>query len=265
MMPGNLFQLELAAALGDRRRLALRIGISILLALPFIFVAMPTRARVPGVTMVVLFTSFFGAAVHHARLRADGRLARLCLLPMRRGVLWLDLVLASMLSRLAPALVVVFCFVLVNGRRLSGVALAGVAGLLCAALLALTLLGIVVGRLARSNGEVHLLGALAAGAVALASGVMPLPERLTWMTGVTAWNPVARLLDALNALAAGRPSPGGGQLGLAMLVLVLVAATAGQRWIAGHCRLAPADGRAAAANEVSPRTELRSPKPPLEA
>ena len=40
MMPGNVFRLQLAAAFIDRRRIVLRMGVSVLLALPFIFVGL---------------------------------------------------------------------------------------------------------------------------------------------------------------------------------------------------------------------------------
>lgn len=265
MMPGNLFLLEMASALGDRRRLALRTGIGILLALPFIFVDMPARAKASGVTMVILFTSFFGAAVHHARLRADQRLARLHLLPTRRSVLWLDLVLASMLGRLGPALVVLVCFVLVNGQGLSGGDFIGVAGLLCGALLMLTLLGMAVGWLARSNGEVHLFGALVAALVALASGIMPVSDRLTWLATAGAWNPVARLLATLSAQATGPAAMAPAEFGAAAVILVVVAATSGQRWASGNCRTAVADCGLPRAPDANTQSEIRSRKSSLEA
>jgi hypothetical protein len=234
MMPGNLFHLELASALGDRRRLMLRIVISFLLVLPFLFVEMPPRARAAGLTMVILFTSFFGAAVHHARLRADGRLARLHLLPVGRGVLWLDLALASMLARLGPALVVLGCFVLVNSRRPVVGDLIDLAGLLCGALLLLTLLGMVVGRLAQNNGEVHLFGALVAALLALVSGLAPLPDRLTWLAALAPWNPISHLLAALTALAADRPDVSGARLVVALVILAAISAAAVQRWVSGR-------------------------------
>ena len=84
-MPGNVFCLQLADAFGDRRRIALRISVTALLATPFIFVNMPIRAQAAGIVMVIMFTSFFGASVSYARLRTDLRLERLTLLPMSRG------------------------------------------------------------------------------------------------------------------------------------------------------------------------------------
>ncbi|MHC4166984.1 MAG: hypothetical protein ACYSWQ_08505 [Planctomycetota bacterium] len=233
MMPGNVFRLQLAAAFADRRRIILRVGVSALLAMPFVFVGMPARAQAAGIVMVILFTGFFGAAVGHARLRSDSRLARLTLLPVSRAMLWLDLVLASVLTRLAPVVVVIAAFVLVNGRGVTPAALIALFGLLCGSLVLVTLLGMGTGRLARSNGEVHLFGAMACGMLAIVSGVTPIPERLTWLTATAAFNPIARLLAALTALAAEPASRSGGEFIFASLFLAAIAATTAFRWFAG--------------------------------
>jgi hypothetical protein len=233
MMPGNLFRLQLLAFFKDRRYTALRIGVSALLAMPFILVGMPARAQAAGILMVILFTGFFGAAVGHARLRADLRFARLTLLPISRVVLWLDLVLASTLARLAPAVVVLACFAVINGRGLTPASLIELLGLLCGALVLLTLLGMGTGRLARSNGEVHLFGALACGALAFVSGVAPLPERLSWLTATMAWNPIARLLTALTRLANESASVPRADLAIASLALGAITIVAILRWISG--------------------------------
>jgi ABC-type multidrug transport system permease subunit len=221
MMHGNVFRLQMAADFGSRRRIVLRIGVSCLLALPFIFVAMPVRAQVAGIVMVILFTGFFGAAVGHARLRAEHRFLRLALLPASRVVLWLDLVLASTLARLAPAAVVLAGFAAVNGQHMTSASLISVLGWLCSSLLLLTLLGFAVGRLAGSNAEVHLYGALVCAIVAFVSGVAPLPDRLVWLTASTSPNPISLLLGSLSRLT-GAPAPVPG----AEFALTLVATSA---------------------------------------
>jgi hypothetical protein len=224
------------AAFGDRRQMILRIGVSCLLALPFILVGMPPQAQAGGIVMVILFTGFFGAAVSHAHLRADGRLARLHLLPISRWTLWLDLVLSSLLMRLGPSAVVLAGFTAVNGRNVTWSGLVNLAGLLCAALLLLALLGIGTGRLARSNAEVHLFGALATGILALLSGVAPLPERLLRLEAVTGWSPIARLHGALIELATGAVVVPTVELGFSSVVLIAVTAAAILRWTSGRVR-----------------------------
>jgi len=233
MMCGNVFRLQLACAFADTRHIILRIGVSALLAMPFIFVGMPARAQAAGIVMVILFTGFFGAAVGHARLRAELRFARLMLLPTSRGILWLDLVMASALTRLAPVVVVLAGFVIVNGQGVTAASLVGLLGLLCASLVLLTLLGMGTGRLSRSNGEVHLFGALACGALAFVSGITPVPDRLAWLSTAAALNPIACLLTALTRLASEPASMPRAEFVFASLSLSATTVIAVQRWISG--------------------------------
>jgi hypothetical protein len=236
MMPGNVFRLQLAAAFGDRRRTALRIAITTLLAMPFILVDMPARVQAAGIVMVILFTGFFGAAVGHARLRGDQRLARLTLLPTSRGVLLLDLAAASLLARAAPTVVVLAGFAVIKGRGVTPGTLIVLVGWLCSSLAFLTLLGMGTGRLARNNAEVHLFGALACAILAFVSGVTPLPERLAPLMAITAFNPISRMHTALIGLAAGAGPVMPAELLLASLTLGAVAVTAVLRWVLGGMR-----------------------------
>lgn len=233
MMPGNLFCLELTGAFTARRRLVLRLGLSLLLALPFVFVGMPAKARAAGIVMVILFTGLFGAAVGHARLCDDQRYERLTALPTSRRMLWLDLVLASTLSRLAPTALILIVFVVVNAEKLTAGAVATLIGLLCGSLLAVTLIGMGTARLARSNAEVHLFGALAAGALALLSGLTPLSGRLAWLAGATSWNPLGQLYETLVALASSTPATSAGRLIVAVLLMIALLVAAALRWSQG--------------------------------
>lgn len=233
MMPGNLLRLELASAFAGRRKTALRIGLTILLGLPFVLVDMPVRAQSAGIVMVILFTSFFGAAVRHVKLLTDQRFARLTLLPASRPLVWLDLVLASALARLLPAATVLTCYLLVHAQSIAAGAVAGLFGLLCASVVLLTLLGIAIGRLARNNQEVHLFGALAVVILACICGVTPLPQRLAGIAAAVAWNPVARLNVVLIQVANGSAAARSVEAVVATLVLVGFMATVALRWIQG--------------------------------
>jgi ABC-type multidrug transport system permease subunit len=233
MILGNVFRLQLAADFGNRRRIILRIGISLLLALPFIFVGMPARAQATGIVMVILFTGFFGAAVGFTRLRADLRFTRLTLLPIPRYVLWLDLVLASAIARLVPVIIVLVLFIIVNGQGITPSFLTNVLGLLFASMVLLTILGMSAGRMARTNGEVHLSGALICMVLAFFSGITPLPEKLTWLKSTMLFNPISRLLAALTGLAGNTAFIPKVEFVLASLIVGLVIVTVILRWISG--------------------------------
>ena len=233
MTPGNLFCLELTGALAVSRRLVLRLGLSLLLALPFVFVGMPAQARASGIVMVILLTGLFGAAVRHARLCDDQRYERLTALPISRLMIWLDLVLASTLSRLAPTALVLTVFVIVNAQSLSVGAVIILLGLLCGSLVVVTVVGMGMATLARRNAEVHLFGALATGALALLSGLTPLPGRLAWLVGVTSWNPLGQLHRTLFDLAGGTPATSSVRLVVALFALIALTVTAVLRWSQG--------------------------------
>jgi len=234
MMPGNVFGLQLASAFEDGRRIALRAGINALLAVPFIFVDMPAGAQAKGLVLVIMFTSFFGASVSFARLRSESRLERLTLLPISRGALYLDLVLASVLERFALVLAIVIVFVVINAQTITPAALICLAGFLSGSLLLLTLLGMATAHLARGNGEVHLFGALACAALALVSGLTPLPERLIWLSEIAAFNPISRLFSLLIRLTTGTAAISGTELLVASLIIAAFIIIAVLRWVLGR-------------------------------
>jgi hypothetical protein len=233
MMCGNLFRLHLAASFINRRSIILRIGVSALFAIPFILVDMPARAQASGIVMVILFTGLFGAAVSHVHLRTDLRLERLTLLPMPRGVLWLDLVLTSIVIRLVPLIIILTGFAAINGQSVTPASLINLFGLLCSSLILLTLLGIVTGQLAHSNGEVHLFGALTCAILAFISGITPLPDRLTWMKQTMVCNPIARLQMALTRLTTGDKSVPLLEFIFALFTISIIIALVILRWISG--------------------------------
>lgn len=233
MMPANLFCLQLAASFGNRRRFLLRLGISVLLSLPFILVAMPGRAQTVGLVMVIIFTSFFGAAIGHAQLRHDLRLARLTLLPTSRSLLSLDLLLASMVARIIPAATVLICFLFANAQDLTPSGIIHLFAWLCAALLLVILLGMGAARLARSNGEVHLFGMLICAALAFISGLTPLPAKLTPVQATAFLNPIARLHTALENSSTSSASLSSHELVVSLLIVGVVALLVAWRCLAG--------------------------------
>lgn len=161
MSPSNVFQLELATALASRRTLALRVGVALLLALPFILVAMPPRVKAVGLTMLVLFVCFFGSAVGLVRRRTEGQWRRLWLLPIPRWQVWLDTLLASAaldLVQTAPAMIV---YVAVNGQALTAAEVLAAAVLWLVAVFSLNALGALLAAAVRRNAEVHLAAATA--------------------------------------------------------------------------------------------------------
>ena len=202
MKPANLFRLELSSTIGGGRRLVKRLVLPVLLGLPFTLVAMPPHARVAGITMIVLFTAFFGAAVGIVRRRNDGILTRLRLLPIHPALVWADLILASTAIDMIQTLPLLLLHGFVHGVFVDAGYFAGLVGVFALTILFLNILGVLLAHFIESNGEVHLIGALAVGLVAFGSGLMPAPPRLLPLIAfLKPWNPVALLADGLGGLA----------------------------------------------------------------
>jgi hypothetical protein len=232
MMPRTVFRLQLAETTGKRRHALIRIGISVLLAMPFIFVDMPAQAKAIGVVMVVLFTAFFGSAVAHARLCEQGRFSRLMLLPIPRPLLWFDLILASALGRIVPTVIVLTGFVAFNSSGLTIASLVHITAMLCAAVVLLVLLGTLTGQVARSNGEVHLFGALICAMIAFLSGITPGVDKLHWLTHAQAANPLYRLKTALMDVTNGTIALSTTALVGAWVILIILTLLVLVRWTA---------------------------------
>lgn len=225
MMPANVFQLELASTFADRRSLLLRLGVPPLLALPMIASAMPVEIQASAILVLLLFPTFLGAAVATARRRGEGQWRQLAILPMPRWRVHADFVLASAAVDLLQMAGVIALFAVAHARFGGWAQAAAVAGWLCAAVLLLNVLGLLVGWAGRSSGEVHLVGALAVGVLALLSGLFGAPPRLEPIVRIiSAYSPLWRLRRALAALAAPTAAPTASELAVALAAAALLAA-----------------------------------------
>jgi hypothetical protein len=204
MTPRNLFQVEAAATLAGRRSLALRMGLALLLALPFALFAMPPRAKAAGLSMMVLFVSFFGAAVGLVRRRAEGQWLRLRLLPVAPWLASLDYLLVSTLADLVQTAPALALFAVVNCRGAAVGVLGAAAAAWVLSVAVLNALGMLLAAAVRSNAEVHLAAALSVGVVAFLSGLLPVPPPVAGLVGATsACSPLAGFAAQLAALAGG--------------------------------------------------------------
>jgi hypothetical protein len=198
MNPASILQAEIMAAFKPGRKALLRMGLTLLLGLPFVLIDMPPKVKGGGLTMLILFHGFFGAAVGWVRARAEGRLTWQALWP---GAAWQrarQRILAGAWVDFVQSLPLLILFVLINAPS------AGLNGLCmlfiwyAASLLVLNLLGAGLGRLAGSNAEVHLFGALGVCIIAVASGLFPLPQSIAGIVGAIApYSPVHGLAMVL--------------------------------------------------------------------
>jgi hypothetical protein len=236
MMPLNLFRLQIMESFAKPARSVVRLGVTVLLALPFIFVNMPAVVKASGLVMVILFTTFFGTAIAHTRLCEDGRFTRLRMLPMSPLILWLDLVLALGINRFVPAALLLTGFIIINSPGINTVSMIYIASLLSMVILLVVSLATLIGHIARSNGQVHLLGALACGIIAFVSGLIPTVPIASLAIILNA-NPLYQLQVALNSLINGTLTVSTTALTLASAVLILLGLGVMLRWVAGSIEL----------------------------
>jgi hypothetical protein len=204
MKPATVFQLECASATADRRTLIMRLAFPLLLALPFALVRMPAAARAAGLTALIVFVGFFGAAVACVQRRNDGHWERLLVLPIRPARAFLETVLAGALVDALQVLPPVVLVLAVHARGAPVFAWAAAAACLPAGLLALNLAGTLLGAALRSNPEVHLLAGLGTGLLLFLSGATPAPERLApAVRALSRLNPAGWCHAALSALLTG--------------------------------------------------------------
>ena len=166
--PSNVFQLEMTDSLGNKRALALKLGLTLLMSLPFVLFALPPEAKVAGLIALLTFTSFFGATVGIARRRSDGRLGRLRNLPIGGFSIGTDLVLSSSAMDMLQMGMVLALYAWANGLPPSPALLLEIAAPLVQAVTLFNAAGLLVGLLLRDNKEAHLAGALCV--------VLPEPE-----------------------------------------------------------------------------------------
>jgi hypothetical protein len=205
MKPANVFQLELATVFANKRGLILKLGFTSLIGFPFVFVAMPSQVKVTGLMVLVLFTSFFGAAVSFVRRQADGHLDRLKLLPIPTWSVLRDFLLSGAVVDIVQIGILLVLFVLINVSGATFGAMISIAGLFFISVLLLNFLGMVLGHVMKSNPEVHLIGALAVAFIAFISGIIPVPMLFHgFVQTVLPWNPVALLASNLTELLQGR-------------------------------------------------------------
>ena len=194
MKPANLYQIELAAVFANGRSLAIKLGYAYLLGLPFALLKMSVNARVIGVIVLILFTSFFGAATTIVSRRSDGLLEKLRMLPIRKRGLYIDFILSG-----AAVGVVFLLLLVVNGSSISLNLVLGIAGTFVLSALLLNILGMLLGTIAKGSQEVYLIGSLGVGVIGFFSGLYPVSGRIEpVIDAISRFSPLRYLADTMR-------------------------------------------------------------------
>ena len=199
MKPANLYQIELAAVFASGRSLAIKLGYAYLLGLPFALIRMSVNARVIGVIVLILFTSFFGAATTIVSRRSDGLLDRLRLLPIRKRGVYLDFLLSGAAVDIIQVGVVFLLLLLINGSSVSLNLVLGIAGTFVLSALLLNILGMLLGTIAKGSQEVYLIGSLGIGVIGFFSGLYPVSGKIeSVVDAISRFSPLRYLADTMR-------------------------------------------------------------------
>jgi hypothetical protein len=180
----------------------IRLGFTLLVGLPFILISMPTRIKISGLLVLMIFTTFFGSAVSIVRRRTEGHYNKLKLLPIPMWSILSDMVLANGLIDFFQMGILLALFSLVNFNGITLIAALSISGLFIINIFILNIWGILLGHFVRNNSEVHLFGALGVGILAFLSGLFPVHSSLKNIIEiVSSWNTVSILRNNIMGLA----------------------------------------------------------------
>ena len=199
--PANLFQLEMAELWADKKKGMLRLSLTLLIGCPFILFQMPLQVQLAGLSMVLIFSCFFGSAVALGRRHSEGRIDRLKIMALTRWSIYGDTLLARSIVDFLCIGILLVLFLLLNGNPPSLSFMLTTAGVLLASVLVYNILGSFLGVFLKNNSEIHLFGALGCALLGAASGILPLPARLLIIVNtLNPWNPLSHLLTRLEGI-----------------------------------------------------------------
>jgi hypothetical protein len=171
MMPDSFWKKELLEDLSNRKALALKFLIPVILLFPVILIPqVPLQVKATALPGALLFVGVFGSAIGLLKMRESGMGERLASLPLSRRSIVLQYVLANTLSDAVQLALPFIALVLISGTQISiPLLLLSYAS----ALVAANSLGALVASLSTSAGEGHLFSILAVMAMAALSGIIP--------------------------------------------------------------------------------------------
>lgn len=182
MQPDGLIKKEILEDLQNKRSLVIKIILPLLLISPIAFSKMDVSVKAGVVLSFVIFFGVFGSSVGFVRLKETKMMERMAVLPIRYWKLTLDYIAANTILDVGQ-IVLPFIFIIFNARLSAKDLVLSVVALLASVFVANTL-GMLVGFLAKTSGEVHLYSIISVLLTVLLSGAIsfiPIPTVITWL------------------------------------------------------------------------------------
>ncbi|WP_320129847.1 ABC transporter permease [uncultured Sphaerochaeta sp.] len=181
MQPDGLIKKEILEDLQNKRSLAIKIILPLLLISPIAFSKTDVLVKAGVILGFVIFFGIFGSSVGFVRLKETKMMERMAVLPIPYWRLTLDYIVANTILDVGQ-IVLPFILIVFNARlSMKDLALSVVA--LLASVLVANTLGVLVGFLAKTSGEVHLYSIISVLLTVLLSGAIsfiPIPTVITW-------------------------------------------------------------------------------------
>jgi ABC-type multidrug transport system permease subunit len=169
VLPGSYWRLEVLMDFKSRKAIILKFVLPAILLVPFALPSIPAEIRAGIIALVILFTGTFGAAVGLVRIRENRMVERLAVLPVNPALIVSDYILANAFLdgiQLLIPLIVITGIGVPNFPGILWVCLCFVVSLVAA-----NAIGVIIGIMAASSGEVHLFAALTVLGIAITSGI----------------------------------------------------------------------------------------------
>ncbi len=219
MNPANIFQLEMAMLFAGKKTLFMKLGLTLLIGFPFIFIDMPPAIKRAGLLVLLIFISFFGSSVAMVRRRTEGHLKKIATTPIPKRVWFFDYLLANVTVDVMQIGLVMLLSLIINRQSTDIVRVVTGAALFLLTITVYNVLGMALGLSLKSNSEVHLFGALGVAFLVLLSGALPVPDKLESVVySVARWAPAYHL----SRLMLPGGSGGFSLRGIALLLPLLV-------------------------------------------
>ncbi len=172
MLPGRFWQKELLEEWKSKNGLFFRFFVPFLVLVPLAAAPVPLSARATGIVMGILFVGVFGSAIGLARIRENGTLERLLVLPVPTSGLLSEYILANSVADVLQ-LSVPFAIIVFSGNPDPYRALVLPISFV-SAIVAANAIGTLIPVFSGSSAEVHLVSFVAVlAAIAVSTPLFP--------------------------------------------------------------------------------------------
>ena len=168
MLPDGFIKKEILEDLKNKKTLAIKMIMPLLLITPLAFSSLDIAMKAGGLMALVIFTGIFGSAVGFVKLKESKMLERIVNLPIPPWKITRDYIISNVIMD-STQMLIPFLLVLYSSTDNFQTAILSALALLSVMLVSNSL-GVLVAFLSKSSGEVHLYSIIAVMLMVILSG-----------------------------------------------------------------------------------------------